>query len=229
MYRNNILVKLYYDYNCVSDSHCLPVTHDVILLHFLKQTFPRTYQHNGACVPQHEHAYHNTSVCTTTRACVPQHERVYHNTSVCTTTRACVPQHERVYHNTSVCTTTRACVPQHERVYHNRSVCTTTRACVPQHERVYHNTSVCTTTRACVPQHEHVYHNTSTYNLIENTRVNAVSYDCFQGKLIKLFGKQLITKAKLKLDELPPELLQFPKMQQWLKVVGIRPNTLQVR
>jgi len=56
-----------------------------------------------------------------------------------------------------------------------------------------------------------------------------VSYDCFQGKLIKLFGKQLITKAKLKLDELPPELLQFPKMQQWLKVVGIRPNTLQVR
>lgn len=49
-----------------------------------------------------------------------------------------------------------------------------------------------------------------------------------QGKLIKLFGKQLITKTKLKLDELPSELLQFPKIQQWLKVVGIRPNTLQV-
>ena len=51
---------------------------------------------------------------------------------------------------------------------------------------------------------------------------------CLQGKLIKLFGKQLITKAKLKLDELPSELLQFPKIQQWLRVVGIRPNTLQV-
>ena len=52
---------------------------------------------------------------------------------------------------------------------------------------------------------------------------------CFQGKLIKLFGKQLVTKAKLKLDELPSELVQFPKIQQWLKVVGIRPNSLQVR
>ena len=56
-----------------------------------------------------------------------------------------------------------------------------------------------------------------------------VVHCCFQGKLIKLFGKQLVTKAKLKLDELPSELVQFPKIQQWLKVVGIRPNSLQVR
>ena len=56
-----------------------------------------------------------------------------------------------------------------------------------------------------------------------------MTHCCFQGKLIKLFGKQLVTKAKLKLDELPSELVQFPKIQQWLKVVGIRPNSLQVR
>lgn len=51
----------------------------------------------------------------------------------------------------------------------------------------------------------------------------------FQGKLIKLYSKQLVTKAKLALDEsLPAEMKQYPSLHQWLRVVGLTQESIQV-
>ncbi|XP_076755836.1 kinase suppressor of ras isoform X2 [Xylocopa sonorina] len=50
-----------------------------------------------------------------------------------------------------------------------------------------------------------------------------------EGKLIKLYSKQLVTKAKLALDEsLPAEMKQYPSLQQWLRVVGLTQESIQM-
>ncbi|XP_049776476.1 kinase suppressor of Ras 2 [Schistocerca cancellata] len=47
-----------------------------------------------------------------------------------------------------------------------------------------------------------------------------------EGKLIKLFSKQLVTKAKLG-DSLPPEIRHLPSLRQWLLVVGLSPESIK--
>ncbi|XP_043272941.1 kinase suppressor of Ras 2 [Venturia canescens] len=49
-----------------------------------------------------------------------------------------------------------------------------------------------------------------------------------EGKLIKLYSKQLVTKAKLPVDSLPAEMRQYPSIQQWLRVVGLTPESIQM-
>ncbi|XP_014471877.1 PREDICTED: kinase suppressor of Ras 2 isoform X2 [Dinoponera quadriceps] len=49
-----------------------------------------------------------------------------------------------------------------------------------------------------------------------------------EGKLIKLYAKQLVTKAKLAADSLPAEMRQYPSLQQWLRVVGLTPGSIQI-
>ncbi|XP_012225443.1 kinase suppressor of Ras 2 isoform X2 [Linepithema humile] len=48
-----------------------------------------------------------------------------------------------------------------------------------------------------------------------------------EGKLIKLYSKQLVTKAKLA-DSLPAEMRQYPSLQQWLRVVGLNQESIQM-
>ncbi|EZA49190.1 kinase suppressor of Ras 2 isoform X2 [Ooceraea biroi] len=48
-----------------------------------------------------------------------------------------------------------------------------------------------------------------------------------EGKLIKLYSKQLVTKAKLA-DSLPTEMRQYPSLQQWLRVVGLTQESIQM-
>ncbi|XP_074642456.1 kinase suppressor of Ras 2-like isoform X2 [Tubulanus polymorphus] len=47
-----------------------------------------------------------------------------------------------------------------------------------------------------------------------------------EGKLIKLFSKQLASKAKLMLDEVPSQLQDYPNTDQWLKIVGIEERVI---
>ncbi|KAJ8679733.1 hypothetical protein QAD02_015520 [Eretmocerus hayati] len=49
-----------------------------------------------------------------------------------------------------------------------------------------------------------------------------------EGKLIKLYSKQLVTKEKLAIDSLPAEMRQYPSLQQWLRVVGLTPESIQL-
>lgn len=42
-----------------------------------------------------------------------------------------------------------------------------------------------------------------------------------QGKLVKLFSKQLVAKAKLPSGDLPAEVRTIPSLKQWFQVVGI--------
>lgn len=49
-----------------------------------------------------------------------------------------------------------------------------------------------------------------------------------QGKLIKLYSKQLVTKEKLAIESLPAEMRQYPSLQQWLRVVGLTQESIQV-
>lgn len=42
-----------------------------------------------------------------------------------------------------------------------------------------------------------------------------------QGKLVKLFSKQLVAKAKIPVEELPSIVRNIPSIKQWLQVVGI--------
>lgn len=49
-----------------------------------------------------------------------------------------------------------------------------------------------------------------------------------EGKLIKLYSKQLVTKAKLTADSLPAEMRQYPSLQQWLRVVGLTQESIQM-
>jgi len=47
-----------------------------------------------------------------------------------------------------------------------------------------------------------------------------------EGKLIKQFSEQLAVKTRLGTSA--PELLHFPNLTQWLKVVGVSPETGEV-
>ncbi|KAI4490222.1 hypothetical protein M0802_010856 [Mischocyttarus mexicanus] len=49
-----------------------------------------------------------------------------------------------------------------------------------------------------------------------------------EGKLIKLYSKQLVTKAKLSVESLPAEMRQYPSLQQWLRVVGLTQESIQL-
>ncbi|XP_012273122.1 kinase suppressor of Ras 2 isoform X2 [Orussus abietinus] len=49
-----------------------------------------------------------------------------------------------------------------------------------------------------------------------------------EGKLIKLYSKQLVTKAKLAVESLPAEMRQYPSLQQWLRVVGLTQKSIQM-
>jgi len=42
-----------------------------------------------------------------------------------------------------------------------------------------------------------------------------------EGKLVKLFSKQLVAKAKIATEGLPPEVRNIPSVKQWLQVVGV--------
>ncbi|KAK0160339.1 hypothetical protein PV328_007762 [Microctonus aethiopoides] len=48
-----------------------------------------------------------------------------------------------------------------------------------------------------------------------------------EGKLIKLYSKQLVTKAKLTVEALPLEMRQYPSLPQWLRVVGLAPESIR--
>lgn len=54
-------------------------------------------------------------------------------------------------------------------------------------------------------------------------------YQHFQGKLIKLYSRQLVTKAKLREDVNSPEMKHIPSLKQWLQVVGLNPDSIRVR
>ncbi|XP_063222865.1 kinase suppressor of Ras 2 [Bacillus rossius redtenbacheri] len=47
-----------------------------------------------------------------------------------------------------------------------------------------------------------------------------------EGKLIKLYSRQLVTKAKLPEESLPSEMRHFPSLRQWLQVVGLSPESV---
>ena len=55
---------------------------------------------------------------------------------------------------------------------------------------------------------------------------------CFitQGKLVKLFSRQLVTKQKCTEDWNHCEKLRYyPKLEQWLQVVGINEEAIKVK
>lgn len=49
-----------------------------------------------------------------------------------------------------------------------------------------------------------------------------------QGKLVKLFSKQLVNKEKIPADELPAEVKNIPSIKQWLQVVGISQTSVEI-
>ncbi|XP_076290506.1 kinase suppressor of ras isoform X4 [Lasioglossum baleicum] len=49
-----------------------------------------------------------------------------------------------------------------------------------------------------------------------------------EGKLIKLYSKQLVTKAKLAVESLPAQMRQYPSLQQWLRVVGLTQESIKM-
>lgn len=53
----------------------------------------------------------------------------------------------------------------------------------------------------------------------------------FQSKLIKLFSKQLVAKAKLATDgrtDVNEKLSEYPHTEQWLNVVGVQSEAIKV-
>ena len=69
--------------------------------------------------------------------------------------------------------------------------------------------------------------------------LNVFGFDCnynyfyififiFQGKLIKLFSRQLVNKAQLPEDSLPTEMRNIPRLAQWLQVVGLSEDVIKV-
>lgn len=48
-----------------------------------------------------------------------------------------------------------------------------------------------------------------------------------EGKLIKLFSRQLVTKGTLKEEELPQEYRNLPCLSQWLRVVGLSQESIE--
>lgn len=50
-----------------------------------------------------------------------------------------------------------------------------------------------------------------------------------QTKLVKMFSRQLVSKANVKNLALAPKLAEYPNTEQWLKVVGLPDSTVKVR
>ncbi|KAL0272418.1 UNVERIFIED_CONTAM: hypothetical protein PYX00_005394 [Menopon gallinae] len=48
-----------------------------------------------------------------------------------------------------------------------------------------------------------------------------------EGKLIKLFSQQLVSKAKFSEESVPPEMRNVPKLSQWLQVVGLSEDAIK--
>ncbi|XP_024888060.1 kinase suppressor of Ras 2-like isoform X2 [Temnothorax curvispinosus] len=48
-----------------------------------------------------------------------------------------------------------------------------------------------------------------------------------EGKLIKLYCKQLVAKARLA-NPLPSDIIEYPSLQQWLRVVGLTQESIQM-
>lgn len=50
----------------------------------------------------------------------------------------------------------------------------------------------------------------------------------FQGKLVKHFSRQLVIKAQF-VEEIQRELGHVPSLRQWLRVVGLSIDAIEVR
>ncbi|XP_066997857.1 kinase suppressor of Ras 2 [Anabrus simplex] len=48
-----------------------------------------------------------------------------------------------------------------------------------------------------------------------------------EGKLIKLYSRQLVTKAKLQMDGLTSDIKHIPSLKQWLQVVGLSQESVK--
>lgn len=48
-----------------------------------------------------------------------------------------------------------------------------------------------------------------------------------ESKLIKLFSNQIVAKRRLPAEEMPECLAAYPRLDQWLDVVGLKDNTIQ--
>lgn len=55
-----------------------------------------------------------------------------------------------------------------------------------------------------------------------------IHYLVLQTKLVKMFSKQLVSKASIVNIIEEPRLEQYPNTEQWLKVVGLPSNTVKV-
>lgn len=44
-----------------------------------------------------------------------------------------------------------------------------------------------------------------------------------ENKLVQMFSKQIISKARLRLKEYPPKLAEYPRTDQWFEVIGLQP------
>lgn len=60
----------------------------------------------------------------------------------------------------------------------------------------------------------------------------SISYSCLfhysKTKLVKMFSRQLISKASVKNINDVPKLSEYPNTEQWLKVVGLPSSTVKV-
>ena len=70
------------------------------------------------------------------------------------------------------------------------------------------------------------------FNVVRSCRIPAdpTVYIFLQGKLVKLFSRQLVTKQKCGEDWNHCEKLRYyPRLEQWLQVVGINEEAIKVR
>ncbi len=50
-----------------------------------------------------------------------------------------------------------------------------------------------------------------------------------QTKLIKLVSRQLVAKSRLQAGAIPESLREYPKIKQWLRIVGVSDDTVEVQ
>ena len=69
-------------------------------------------------------------------------------------------------------------------------------------------------------------------NTVPPNTNNCISYlyisIYFQTKLIRMVGTQLVAKQKLNVDIVPDVLKDYPKLELWLKIVGIPDSAIKV-
>lgn len=71
--------------------------------------------------------------------------------------------------------------------------------------------------------------NTSTHSSFTSEQLTKQEIRTLEGKLVKHFSKQLATRASLVASERSlPEIAKYPSLQQWLKVVGINKESVDV-